>query len=257
MSIRSLSATLLLFALATPALAQAPLPETRPEQSPSMLLFPVDEVAPAGSVAMLVLRPKDGASSVGAGASFGLLSRVRLVAHAGVGRPDPVPEDLGNRTRGWYLGGSVLGVWTLAGDARTGLDLVVGVQVDHETGTDATRTSAPSGLTARLTQTIGTVELQPFIGGGVALRSDNDEAYQQWNPPGSDDGGSTAGWFAHAGVRVGSGRFWVQPSMTWSKVFGDGGFPPVLVTDATGALSSSTPSIERAPLLTLRAGFTP
>ena len=48
MSIRSLSVTLLLLAAAAPALAQAPLPKTRPEQSPSMLLFPVDEVAPAG-----------------------------------------------------------------------------------------------------------------------------------------------------------------------------------------------------------------
>ena len=96
-------------------------------------------------------------------------------------------EDLRQRTRGWYVGASLLGVWTLAGDARTGLDLAVGVQVDHATGSSATRTSAPAGLTARMTQTLGTVDLQPFVGGGVALRNDNTAAYRQWNSPAAED----------------------------------------------------------------------
>ncbi len=255
MSVRLIPLVLLLL-LAGPASAQS-LVEAGPAQSPSMLLFPVDEVAPAGSVEMMVVRPKGGSSAVGAGVTFGLLSRVRLVAQAAVGRPAPGAEDLRQGTSGWYLGASALGVWTLAGDTRTGLDLVVGVQVDHATGSSATRTSAPAGLTARLTQTLGTVDLQPFIGGGVALRNDNSAAYRQWNVPTSEDATSTAGWFAHTGVRVASGRFWVQPSMTWSKLFGDGGFPPVLVAEAGGSLASTSPAIERAPLLTLRAGFSP
>lgn len=255
MSVRLFTVVLLLL-MAGPAAAQT-LVEEGPAQSPSMLLFPVDEVAPAGSVEMMVVRPKGGASAVGAGATFGLLSRVRLVAQAAVGRPSPGPEDLRQGTPGWYFGASALGVWALAGDARTGLDLAVGVQVDHATGSNATRTSAPAGLTVRLTQTLGSVDMQPFIGGGVALRNDNSAAYRQWNMTTSEDAGSTAGWFAHAGMRIGSGRFWVQPSMTWSKMFGDGGFPPVLVEEATGSLSSVPPAIERAPLLTLRAGFSP
>lgn len=256
MSIRTAFAVLLLLGVAVPAAGQS-IVEREAAQSPSMLLFPVDEVAPAGSLEMLMVRPKNGASAVGAGGSFGLLSRVRLVAQAAVGRPDPGVEDLRQQERGWYLGASLLGVWTLAGDARTGLDLVVGVQVDHATGSSATRTSAPSGLTARLTQTVGSVDLQPFVGGGVALRNDNSAAHRQWNSLDVDDAMSTAGWFAHTGVRVGSGRFWVQPSMTWSKVFGDGGFPPVLVEEASGSTRSASPTIEHAPLLTLRAGFSP
>lgn len=256
MHIRSICAVLLALAVGAPATAQSII-EERPAQSPSMLLFPVDEVAPAGSLEMLLVRPKNGVSAVGAGGSFGLLSRVRLVAQAAVGRPDPDADALQRQRRGWYVGASVLGVWTLAGDARTGLDLVVGVQADHATANSATRTSAPSGLTARATQSISGVDLQPFVGGGVALRNDNRAAHRQWNVADVEDAASTAGWFAHAGVRVASGRFWVQSSMTWSKVFGDGGFPPVAVTDATGSIRTVPPAIEHTPLLTLRAGFSP
>ncbi len=244
---------LLLLAVAAPLQAQS----RASEQSPQMLLFPVDEVAPAGSFEMLMTRPKEGTAAVGAGASFGLLPRVRVVAQVAVGRPDPSAEDLQQRDGGWYAGAGVLGVWTLAGDARTGLDLGVGVQVDHGNVEGATRTSAPAGLTARLTHAVGSVELQPFVGGGVALRRDNREAYRAWNSPAASDGAATAGWYAHGGVRVGSGRFWVQPSMTWSKVFGDGGFPPALVQDGEGLVADAAPSIERAPLLSIRAGFTP
>jgi hypothetical protein len=82
MHIRSICAVLLALAVGAPATAQSII-EERPAQSPSMLLFPVDEVAPAGSLEMLLVRPKNGVSAVGAGGSFGLLSRVRLVAQAG------------------------------------------------------------------------------------------------------------------------------------------------------------------------------
>lgn len=230
---------------------------TTTHRSPSMLLFAVDAVAPAGSYEMIVTRPERGASAVGAGASFGLLPRVRVVGQAALGRTEAGIPEIGGAERGWYAGASALGIWTLAGNARTGLDLAVGVQVDHNTVDNATRTSAPAGLTARLAQRIGAVEVQPFVGGGVALRRDNVEAYRAWNSPVATDGAATAGWYAHAGLRVGTGRFWIQPSMTWSKVFGDGGFPPSIVLDLSGSSSSAAPMIERTPMFSIRAGFTP
>lgn len=246
----------LLLASVAPVRAQT-VESTSTYRSPSMLLFSVDAVAPAGSYEMVVTRPARGASAVGAGASFGLLPRVRVVGQAALGRTEAGVPELGGPERGWYAGASALGIWTLAGNARTGLDLAVGVQVDHNTVDDATRTSAPAGLTVRLAHRIGAVELQPFVGGGVALRRDNVEAYRAWNSPAADEGAATAGWYAHSGLRVGTGRFWVQPSMTWSKVFGDGGFPPSIVQDLSGSFSSAAPEIHHAPMLSIRAGFTP
>src|SRR5690606_41551972 len=103
MHIRSICAVLLALAVGAPATAQSII-EERPAQSPSMLLFPVDEVAPAGSLEMLLVRPKNGVSAVGAGASCGLLSRGPLVAQAAAGRPDP---HAGAREEAWpwWLGG--------------------------------------------------------------------------------------------------------------------------------------------------------
>lgn len=255
MHIRPLAAILLVMGGAAPAAAQV---ADAPHQSPSMLLFSVDAVAPAGSYEMIVTRPQDGVAAVGAGVSFGLLSRVRVAAQAALGRAAPAVPELGQEgDRGWYAGAGLLGVWTLAGDERTGLDLLVGVQVDHSTIDDATRTSAPAGFTARLAQRVGAVDLQPFVGGGVALRRDNVQAYRAWNSPAATEGAATAGWYAHGGLRVGTDRVWVQPALTWSKVFGDGGFPPTIVQDQTGSVSTAPPPIERTPLLSIRAGFTP
>ncbi len=243
--------------LASAASANAQLADA-PHRSPSMLLFPVDAIAPAGSVEMIMTRPAEGTSALGAGVSFGLLSRVRVVVQAAVGRADAgVPDLTGADERGWYAGAGLLGIWTLAGNAATGLDLTVGVQADHSTVDGAMRSSAPAGLTARVATRFGTVGVQPFVGGGVALRRDNREAYRAWNSPVASDGGAAAGWFAHGGVRVGTSEFWVQPSVTWSKVFGDGGFPPSVVQDVSGAFSSAPPLIERTPILSIRAGFTP
>lgn len=253
MWIRSLPVALL--ALAAPLSAQV---GGETQRSPSMLLFPVDAVAPGGSFEMLMSVPAHGVSAVGAGASFGLLPRVRIATQAVVGRAEESLPELGQRAeRGWYGGVGALGIWTLAGDARTGLDLAVGVQVDHSSADEATRTSAPAGLTARLAHRIGGVALQPFVGGGVALRRDDRESYRTWNSVTASDGAATAGWYAHGGVRVGTERFWVQPAVTWSKVFGDGGFPPTIVQDLSGNVQSTRPLIERAPLISLRAGFTP
>ena len=253
MWIRSLPLALL--AIAAPLSAQL---GGNAQRSPSMLLFPVDAVAPAGSFEMLMSVPSQGVSAVGAGASIALLPRVRIAAQAVVGRAEEALPELGQRAeRGWYGGAGALGIWTLAGDHRTGLDLAVGVQVDHSTADAATRTTAPAGLTARLASRIGGVEMQPFVGGGVSLRRDNREAYRAWNSVTALEGAATAGWYAHGGVRFGTQRFWVQPALTWSKVFGDGGFPPAIVHDLSGNALSARPLIERAPLVSLRAGFTP
>jgi hypothetical protein len=247
----------LLVIVATAILAVPASAQVDAHRSPSMLILPVDAVAPAGSLEMIVTRPEGGTSAVGAAVSFGLLHRVRVVAQAALGRAGAGVPELADTERGWYAGAGVLGIWTLAGDAMTGLDLTVGVQLDRASVDDATRSSAPAGLTARYATRIGAIELQPYAGGGVALRRDNAAAYRAWNSPISAEGGASAGWFAHGGLRIGTHAFWVQPSVTWSKVFGDGGFPPSVVQDGSGAFSSAPPLIERTPILSIRAGFVP
>ena len=228
------------------------------QRSPSMLLFSVDAVAPGGSYEMLMLLRDRGGSAFGAGASFGLLPRVRIATQLAARRTQGERPGIGERAdNGWYAGASLLGLWTLAGDEHTGLDLAAGVQVDHNTLEDATRSSAPVGMTARLARRIGGVNMQPFVGGGIAMRRDNVHALREWSSPAAVDGSSNIGWYAHVGARVGTGRFWVQPAMTWSRVLGDDAFPSTIVQDGSGNFASVSTVISTAPLFSIKAGFTP
>ena len=225
-------------------------------RSPSMVLFSVDAVAPGGSYEMLMLVRDRGGSTFGAGAAVGLLPRVRVAAQLAVRRTSE-PVGLGRDVSGWYAGASLLGLWTLAGNPATGLDLLAGVQFDHSSHDDASRTSAPVGLTARVGREIGGINMQPFAGGGVALRRDNVHALREWSSPTAADGTANIGWFAHIGARIGTGRFWVQPAMTWSRVLDHDAFPASVVRDDSGDFASAAPLVTAAPLFSIKAGFTP